>query len=86
MARASLGTRPSRLSQVVPTAKAKSIRPNATNGTLGTDGTPVPLALSDLAARVARLSPSHRDPEAFHEEKSEIEHALRLIAREVAHG
>lgn len=86
MARASLGTRPSRLSQVVPTATVKGMRTKALNGTLGTDGTHVPLALSDLAARVARLSPSHRDPERFHEEKSEIEHALRLIAREVSRG
>ncbi|WP_279578301.1 hypothetical protein [Methylobacterium sp. J-078] len=40
----------------------------------------------DLAERLRRLAPSSRDPERFHEEKSEIVHALRLIAREVAHG
>lgn len=37
----------------------------------------------DLANRLRRLSPSSRDPEHFHEEKSEIVHALHLIAREV---
>lgn len=39
-------------------------------------------ALLDLSRRVARLSPSHRDPEAFHEEKSDIAHALRRLACE----
>ncbi len=38
----------------------------------------------DLADRLRRLAPSSRNPERFHEEKSEIVHALRLIAREVA--
>lgn len=42
--------------------------------------------LIDLAERLRRLAPSSRDPERFHEEKSEIVHALRCIAREVAHG
>lgn len=37
--------------------------------------------LSDLASRVRRLAPSHRDPESFHAEKSEIEHELRRLAR-----
>jgi hypothetical protein len=37
--------------------------------------------LAELAARVRRLVPSHRDPERFHLEKSEIEHALRRLAR-----
>ena len=36
--------------------------------------------LDDLARRVAALRPSHRDPERFHVEKSEIAHALRRIA------
>lgn len=40
-------------------------------------------ALDDLAERVRRLVPSHRDPERFHVEKSEIEHDLRRLAREV---
>jgi hypothetical protein len=43
-------------------------------------------ALADLAERLRRLAPSSRNPERFHEEKSEIVHALRLIAQEVAHG
>ncbi len=40
--------------------------------------------LSDLAHRVRRLSPSHRDPERYHVEKSQIEHELRLLARQAA--
>ena len=34
-----------------------------------------------LADRICRLAPSHRDPEAFHIEKSEIVAELRLLAR-----
>lgn len=45
---------------------------------------PAPLAtadtLADLARRVERLRPSHRDPEAFHLEKSDIADALRQLA------
>lgn len=37
--------------------------------------------LDALADRLGRLRPSHRDPEAFHVEKSEIEHELRRLAR-----
>jgi hypothetical protein len=37
--------------------------------------------LKDLAARVGRLAPSHRDPEAFHVAKSEIEADLRRLSR-----
>ncbi len=40
-------------------------------------------ALVEIAERVRRLVPSHRDPERFHVEKSEIEHELRRLAREV---
>jgi hypothetical protein len=36
--------------------------------------------LQVLARRVERLCPSHRSPERFHEDKSEIAHALRVIA------
>lgn len=43
-----------------------------------------PAALILLAERVRRLSPSHRDPERFHEDKSEIERELRRLARRVA--
>ena len=38
-------------------------------------------ALVELANRVRRLVPSHRDPEAFHEAKSEIEAELRRLAQ-----
>ncbi|MCJ2084306.1 hypothetical protein [Methylobacterium sp. J-090] len=37
-------------------------------------------ALLDLADRLRRLSPSARDPERFHVEKSEIEGELRRLA------
>ena len=37
-------------------------------------------ALLDLADRLRRLSPSTRDPERFHVEKSEIEGELRRLA------
>jgi hypothetical protein len=49
-------------------------------GAAGHAGT-TPAALVDLANRVRRLVPSHRDPEAFHEAKSEIEAELRRLAR-----
>jgi hypothetical protein len=35
-----------------------------------------------LAAQVDALSPSHRDPEAFHLAKSDIAEALRRLAAE----
>ena len=35
----------------------------------------------DLARRVRRLAPSHRDPEAYHVEKSEIVAGLLSLAR-----
>jgi hypothetical protein len=37
--------------------------------------------LRDLAQRVARLCPSHRNPEEFHEAKSEIEDELRRLSQ-----
>lgn len=37
--------------------------------------------IGDLADRVRRLCPDHRNPERFHIEKSEIEHELRELAR-----
>jgi hypothetical protein len=40
--------------------------------------------LHDLARRLERLSPSHRDPFAFHAEKSEIAHELRRLASDGA--
>lgn len=39
--------------------------------------------LAALAKRVERLAPSHRDPEAFHVEKSEIVAELRQADREI---
>lgn len=39
--------------------------------------------LSELAYRIRRLSPDHRDPHRFHEEKSEIAHELTKLARKV---
>lgn len=38
--------------------------------------------LDDLAFRVRRLAPSHRDPEHYHVEKNEIERELRRLAQE----
>lgn len=40
--------------------------------------------LEDLAHRIRRLVPDHRDPHRFHEEKSEIAHELAQLARRVA--
>ncbi|WP_370319225.1 hypothetical protein [Oricola sp.] len=42
----------------------------------------VEAAILDLAARIDRLSPDRRNPEAFHVEKDEIAQALRKIAQE----
>jgi hypothetical protein len=40
-------------------------------------------ALHDLARRVSRLAPSHRDPERFFIERDEIRSALHRMAREM---
>lgn len=37
--------------------------------------------LADLAQRIRRLVPDHRDPHRFHEEKSEIAFELQRMAR-----
>ncbi len=42
--------------------------------------------VDDLARRVVRLSPSPRNPDRFHEEKSEIANELRRLAVELEHG
>ena len=44
---------------------------------------PVPLAVlvAEIAERVARLAPSHRDPEEFHMAKAELAGELRALAR-----
>lgn len=41
-----------------------------------------PTALQRLADRVDRNVPSHKQPDKFHEEKSEIAGELRKLARE----
>jgi hypothetical protein len=38
-------------------------------------------ALEDLAQRVSRLVPSHRDPERFHLDKSEIVEDIRRLSQ-----
>lgn len=40
-------------------------------------------ALAGIADRLAVLAPSHRDPERFHVEKSELVHELHKLARAV---
>lgn len=40
--------------------------------------------LADLAYRIRRLAPDHRNPHRFHEEKSEIAHQLAKLARKVS--
>ena len=50
---------------------------------------PVPIErpsdlLAELAHRLRRLSPDHRNPHRFHEEKSEIVHELARLARRVS--
>lgn len=39
--------------------------------------------MAELADRLRRLCPDHRDPERFHIEKSEIEYQLRSLSRSV---
>lgn len=41
---------------------------------------PDPRTLHNLADRIERLVPSHRDPLRFFEERSEIAHELRSLA------
>ena len=41
-------------------------------------------SLKRLAGRVRRLCPDHRNPERFHEEKSEIAHEIATLARAMA--
>lgn len=36
--------------------------------------------LQDIADRLARLAPCHRDPHKFHEDKSQLVHELRKLA------
>jgi hypothetical protein len=48
--------------------------------TPGDKTTPADEVLHALADRLARLSPSHRDPEAFHVEKHTLAAELRQMA------
>lgn len=41
----------------------------------------LPQRLRDIASRIEANVPSHRNPEAFHAEKSEIADDIRRIAR-----
>lgn len=52
----------------------------------GLSGVSAPHTLTNLADRLRRLSPCHRDPERFHEDKSEIERELRRLAGRIARG
>ena len=45
-----------------------------------------PDTLAMIADKVRRLAPSHRDPERFHIDKSEIEADLRRLATGGRHG
>jgi hypothetical protein len=56
---------------------------NLTATAINADSPSLPDLLSDLACQVQRLSPSHRDPERFHEDKSEIIAELRRLAQEI---
>ncbi|WP_414833585.1 hypothetical protein [Afifella sp. YEN Y35] len=42
--------------------------------------------LADCARRAERLSPSHRNPERFHEDKSELVARLRSLSMEARRG
>ena len=55
-------------------------------GKVSTSLHPLGDQLTVLAARVAGLSPCRRDPEQFHMDKSEVAHALRVLARELRRG
>lgn len=71
----------------VPAGQSRLSRWGAGQGTSPKGDVPCPdtsttaAALLGLAGRVRRLAPSHRDPEAFHMEKSAIEGELKALAR-----
>jgi len=56
----------------------REVRPNATLRPCEAD------QLIALAHAVGRLAPSHRDPEQYHMDKSEIVAELRRLARNIA--
>lgn len=50
------------------------------------DVTPAEIAaqLDELAERIARIRPmSHRNPHAFYEDRSEVAHAARELAKQI---
>jgi hypothetical protein len=51
-----------------------------------TNGADLSARLVEYARQIERLAPSSRNPERFHEDKSEIAHALRCLASEVRHA
>lgn len=57
-------------------------KPNPAGRPLATDAT-MAAAIRDLAIRVDHLRPCHRNPHAFHEEKSEVVGELRLVAHQL---
>jgi hypothetical protein len=48
------------------------------------DRSPLGDTLRTIAARLQYLAPSHRDPERYHVEKSELVAALRVLARRLS--
>ena len=82
----------SRLSTNFPTARVSdfptfhTFRPPLGAGKLesGKDPGKSVEKLTNLATQVARLCPDHRDPEAFHIQKSEIVATLRRLARDAS--
>lgn len=52
----------------------------------GVSDVSAPHTLRLIADKVRRLSPSHRNPERFHEDRSEIERDLRRLAGRIGRG
>jgi hypothetical protein len=50
------------------------------------DGRQLSILLDEYARQIERLSPSPRNPERFHEDKSEIVAGLLRLASEVSRG
>ena len=80
---------PRNRSAAPPSYRGAGVRRGANSGAAEKSGFPhhfrtsiaSPDHVEQLARRVADLRPSHRDPERFHEEKSEIVHELHELAR-----
>ena len=67
-----------------PRVRARAYRGIYRENASGASGASGGKTLADLARRVARLGPDHRDPERYHLEKSEIVAELRRMAREAS--